>query len=282
MQRQFLAAPLALTLAALACGGNINIPQITTGPTQTLTINEPAPDTTETMDVEVAMGAGKLELTGGATGLASGSIEYNVAEWKPTITRNDTKLNITQGTDKTEGLPGSNVINTWKIQLGNVPMNLTLNAGAYDGTTDLSGIPLKTLTIRDGASSADVRFDTVNPEVMSELVYETGASNIELLGLANANFEEMSFTGGAGNYTLDFSGSLQRDATISIKAGLGNLRLIVPSGSNVKIKVSGGVTNVGTEGTWTVSGNNYSLSGSGPTLTFTIDMGLGNLTLVNK
>jgi N-terminal domain of toast_rack, DUF2154 len=282
MSRRLLLPMLALPLAALACGGNINIPQITTGPTQTIPVNEPAPDSKETMDVEIEMGSGQLDLQGGGAGLATGSIELNVAEWAPTITRGATSLKIAQKSNGNTGVAGSNVINRWTLQLGNVPMNLTLRAGAYEGTTDLSGVPLKLLSIRDGASKATVRFDAVNPEIMSKLSYETGASDIELLGLANANFEEMDFTGGAGNYTLDFTGALQRDAKVTIKAGLGNLRIVVPAGTNVTIKVSGGVTNVGTEGTWTVSGNNYSITGAGPTLTFNIDMGLGNLTLVNK
>ena len=45
---------------------------------------------------------------------------------------------------------------------------------------------------------------------MSILRYETGASTVKLNGLANANFGTLIFSGGAGDYTLDFSGDLQR------------------------------------------------------------------------
>ena len=59
--------------------------------------------------------------------------------------------------------------------------------------------------------------------------YETGASLVTLTGLANANFSLFEFSGGAGNYTLDFSGELNRDATVSITTGLGNLRIVIPA-----------------------------------------------------
>ena len=51
-----------------------------------------------------------------------------------------------------------------------------------------------------------------------------------MTGLANANFSTMIFSSGAGDYTLDFSGDLQRDATVTITTGLSNLKLVVPKG----------------------------------------------------
>ena len=67
---------------------------------------------------------------------------------------------------------------------------------------------MKSLVIKDGASDNVVSFDAVNPVNMTKLDYTTGASTVTLKGLANANFDIMSFTGGAGTYTLDFAGTL--------------------------------------------------------------------------
>lgn len=281
MNRRLLLPIMGLALAALACGINVNVPKLQTGPTETVTIGEPRPD--GVADVTLTLGAGELTLSGGAEGLASGTIDYNVAEWKPAVTREGNTLAITQGSSADNiGVADNDVINQWQLKLGNTPMNLTIIAGAYTGDADLSGLPLTQLTVRDGASSATAHFDSLNPEVMTSLSYETGASNIELTGLANANFETMSFEGGAGNYSLDFSGALQRDTPVTIKSGLGNMRVVVPAASNATITVSGGVTNVNTEGTWTVSSNTYTITGSGPLLTIKIEMGLGNLTLASK
>lgn len=286
MKRYFLLPVAALALAALACSSiNINIPRLKTGPTETFTINEPLPEGNEVVDVTISMGAGKLKLAGGAEGLAAGEVRYNVEEWKPTVTNQDGHLTIEQGSAKDNiGIPedGDKVVNEWDLKLGDVPMYLVLNAGAYDGTVDLSGLRLRHLEINDGASNAEVLFDSVNPEEMDKLAYKTGASTVKLTGLANANFTEMDFTGGAGSYTLDFSGELQRDATVNVKAGASTVRIVVPEGVAAKVTVTGGLNSVDADSGWEKSGDTYEISGDGPALTFDVEMGVGTLELVSK
>lgn len=284
--KRILVAISALAIAALACGPNfnINVPRLTTGPTETVTISEALPEKGQVADITLMMGAGNLSVSGGADGLAAGTIDYNVAEWKPTLTRDGDALTIEQGKrDGTFGIPENDITNEWNIQLGNdVPLNLTVNAGAYKGVLDLSGLRLKSLSINDGASDSSVTFDEVNPEDMSTLRYATGASQVTLSGLANANFEDMIFKGGAGDYTLDFSGELQRDASVDITTGVCSLRIVVPQGTPVTVKLSGGLSDVKTDGTWTVKGQTYSTAGDGPAITINLDMGVGSLTLVNE
>jgi hypothetical protein len=276
----------ALALAALACGPNFNfnVPRLETGPLETFTVSEAAPPKGEAAGVTIRMGAGDLTLTGGADGLASGTIDYNVPAWMPTVTRDDNALTIEQGNlDRNNlGIVEDDITNTWTLKLGNAPMDLTLEAGAYKGELDLSGLALTNLTISDGASDSTVTFDEVNPEAMDTFRYTTGASSVKLNGLANANFENLVFKGGAGDYTLDFSGELQRDATVDITAGVCRLEIVVPEGTAVKIKLSGGLSDVRTEGTWSVNDKTYALSGEGPTLTINVDMGIGSLTLISK
>ena len=92
------------------------------------------------------------------------------------------------------------------LKLGETPMELEINAGAYQGQYEFGGLALTGLTIKDGASDVDLSFSEPNRTEMSVFRYETGASNVELTGLANANFSTLIFNGGAGDYTLDFSG----------------------------------------------------------------------------
>jgi len=114
---------------------------------------------------------------------------------------------------------------------------------------------------------------------MSTFTYSTGASNVKLMGLANANFTLLDFSSGAGDYTLDFSGDLKRDASIKVESGLSNLIIIVPEGVDAVVTVEGGLMNVSTSPSWERSGSDYIQKGEGPTLTFIIEMGAGNLTL---
>jgi hypothetical protein len=116
-------------------------------------------------------------------------------------------------------------------------MNLTLQAVAYHSILDLSGLRLRRFTVQDGASQAQLRFDTPNPEQMDRLSYQTGASEIEFIGLANANFEQLDFEGGARDYSFDFSGQLQREAEIHIQVGLSTVQIIVPQGTAAQVMI---------------------------------------------
>ena len=80
----------------------------------------------------------------------------------------------------------------------------------------------------------------------------------------------------------DFSGVLQQDATVKITSGVSNVRIVVPAGMTAQVDVEGAISNVSTEGTWTVNDKHYEVAGSGPTLTITVQMGVGNLTLVSE
>jgi len=284
MKPSLLIALCVLLLASLAC--TITIPEIQiktlkTGETQTLKINEPIPEGQSPARLEIRMGAGKLQIAGGAEGLVEGTVLYNVADWKPEIVRSNGQVILKQNRP-VNAVPTEDVINEWNLKLGDTPVELEVNAGAYEGKLDFSGVPLKNLTVNDGASSATIVFDRVNPVEMDKLAYKTGASNVELTGLANANFSEMSFEGGAGSYRLDFSGQLQRDATVRIRGGVSETKIIIPQGMPCKIKISGGLNNITTDGNWSRNNNTYETEGEGARLTFEVEMGVGSLQLIQK
>jgi hypothetical protein len=158
-------------------------------------------------------------------------------------------------------------------------MDLVIAAGAYEGTIELGGLSLKSLDIRDGASHVDLSFSKPNPAEMSILQYTTGASDVKLKGLANANFSTMTFSGGAGNFTLDFSGDLQKDAVITIDSGFGNVSLIIPREVNAKVSVESAAVNINHGSNWAQNGKDYVQKGSGPTLIFIVKMAAGNLLM---
>lgn len=271
---------IALALPSLACSITVNLPdRVKTGSTQTFEISEDAPAGNETTKIHLEIAAGELKVSGGATQLIAGSVRYNVTEWEPTVSREDNQIDVIQGSEESINLPGKDVINEWDLSLGNFPIDLEVKAGAYQGMLDLSGVPLVNLSISDGASKGTVRFDTLNPALMERLTYKTGASQVELEGLGNANVQEIVFEGGAGSYTLDFSGDLQQDLTVKLSAGMSNVRINVPEDANVEVIVGGGLSNVSVSGTWTTTGDTYRRTGSGPKITITVSMGLGNLEL---
>jgi hypothetical protein len=278
MNVKIIPAILMLALASIACGFSVDLPnQVKTGRevTDEITVADPKSDETR---LSLSFGAGELKLSSGAEGLVEGSALYNVREMKPEVIKNGANIEINQ--DNFEGIPPFNGMkNQWDLQLGSTPMELTIDAGAYEGNMELGGLALKSLTMKDGAASVNLSFSEPNLIEMSELSYSTGASEVKLNSLGNANFSKFDFDGGAGSYTLDFSGELQRDASVKVNTGLSDLTIIIPEGVDATLTMDGGLSDINTSNGWSQSGNVYSHEGSGPTLTIVINMGAGNVTV---
>jgi hypothetical protein len=278
MKAKFITAFLVLALASMACGFNIEMPKMPTpGPEVTDQITIPSPDSKD-VSLRLTFGAGEMLLAPGANQLVEGTATYNFAGFKPEVKIDGGNAQVKMSEIKS--LPSFDKLkNKWDLKLGNTPMDLTIESGAYDGTFELGGLSLNNLTVKDGAANVKLSFSEPNPVEMSTFRYETGASDVKLSGLANANFSILDFSSGAGDYTLDFSGKLQRDASIKVSSGLSNVIIVVPEGVNAVVTMGGGASNVSAGSTWSKSGDIYKQKGEGPTLTFVIDIGAGNVTL---
>lgn len=282
-RKYILTAVLVLALASVACGINLPVTNIRTGPTQTVDIQIPMPkESSSGVDLNLEFVAGELKLTPGASQyLASGTATFNVPEFEPKLESSGFSYTLHASDLDIEGIPNfqGDLINKLDLQLADTPMNLNIKAGAYKGSYELGGLSLKKLAISEGGSDVSVAFSTPNRVEMSSFAYSTGGSTTILKGLANANFEQMTLASGAGNYTLDFAGELQRDASVKIDSGAATVKIIVPEGVNAQVTFDGGLTSINLGGGWKQNGNLYSLSGSGPTLAITVQMAAGTLDL---
>jgi hypothetical protein len=215
--------------------------------------------------------------------LVTGTATYNVAELKPVVTVDGNEVVIDNGDLRFEGIPVlKDFKNEWDLALGLDPMNLVIQAGAYQGSIELGGMALQSLRVEDGAADVEIAFSDPNLVEMDSLRYDTGASQVHLTGLANANFSRMDFKGGAGSYELDFSGELMRDATVTVDAGLSSVKIIVPEGTAARVIVDRGLANVDIDSGWEKSGNDYTAAGEGPVLTINVNLGAGNLELSTR
>jgi len=270
-----------LALATMACGFTVNIPSVpTAGPevTDEITVAVPEPDKVR---LKISFGAGELRVSPGAGDdmLVEGTATYDIPNFKPEVEKSDGYVQIKQGQFKS--LNVKDFKNEWDLQLGETPMELEINAGAYQGRYELGGLALTGLTIKDGAADTRVSFSAPNQTEMSVLRYETGASNVELTDLANANFSTLIFNGGAGDFTLDFNGELQRDATVTIDSGFSDLTLVIPDDVDARVTVEGAAVNVNHSSGWGQRNKTYTQDGSGPTLRVIVSMGAGNVTITD-
>jgi hypothetical protein len=274
-----------LTLSG--CGINIELPfktETKTGPTVTEIIQVPVPNFPPPLDLNLSFGAGKITLLPNpGADLLSGTATYNIADFKPEIIVDDTGVTLKQGSLKLNAIPtiDGSIKNEWNIAIGNYPIELTIKAGGYSGEYEFGGLSITDLHISDGAATVKLKFSTPNAAAMNSFRYETGASNITMEKLGNANFQTMIFQSGAGNYSLDFSGILQRDASVFIETGLSRLVISVPEGVQVEVNFEGPLSKVITLGNWQESGNEYIMEGQGPKLTITIEAKAGTVTLKN-
>jgi len=215
--------------------------------------------------------------------LVTGTATYNVKALKPVVKVTGNEVLIKNGELHIEGMPVlKNYKNEWDLALGPDPLNLEIQAGAYQSTIELGDLAIHSLQVADGAAQVELKFSQPNRVEMDTFRYETGASQVHLTSLANANFSRMVFKGGAGEYELDFSGELKRDATISVDAGLSSIKIIVPEGTAARVIVDRGLANVDIDSGWEKSGNDYSTTGEGPRLTINVNLGAGNLELITR
>jgi len=280
MNVKIISAILVLAFASLACGFDIDLPErVAPGELveESITV---AGSGSDEMRLIISFGAGTLKLSPGAENLLDGAAVYNIPQLKPEIIRGDGKVEIKQS-DFKNIVNFKEIRNVWDLNLGAMPIDLTINAGAYNGEYEFGGLSLTSLTVKDGASSVELSFSEPNQTRMSILRYETGASNVTLSGLANANFSTLIFSGGAGDYKLDFNGELTNDGIVNVEAGAGNVQLIIPKDVNARVTVESALAGINHSSNWSQNGNEYSQNSEGPMLTIIVKMAAGNLTITD-
>jgi len=273
---------LAVALTLISCTFVVDLPVVRTGELQVMDINEaPEPDA-EVSNIRIEMGGGRLNLSGGTDQLVEGTISYNFSPLQPVVTRDGSSVTLSQKTSTSLKLPEGNLKNDWDLKFGPMPIAFSLATGAYEGELKLGGLAIVDLSISDGASSSRVYFDEPNTTAMSKFTYATGASNVELHGLGNANVSQIEFSSGVGDYTLDFNGENSTDCNVHIKSGVSSIKIIIPTNARAEVIVDGGLSNVDLAGTWTIENNRYFAGTEGALITINIDMAVGDLQLIQQ
>lgn len=191
------------------------------------------------LKMTIKFGAGKLDLISGQEDVFEGNFQYDKSILKPNIRYEilgETGiLTLSQSIKKDLSLsfPYKNV---WNLKLpSGVPLQLSVYTATYSGDIDLTNLQIENFYLNSGASQTNIVFNQPNLVELKNINIKTGASAIKMLGLANANFNEMKFTGGAGSYTFDFSGNLIKKSKVNIDAGAAKIILKIPSAIGTKI-----------------------------------------------
>ncbi len=252
------------------------------GETVNQDISIPLPNSADTPDLKIDFAGGELSLSPGAErALVQGTATYNVPDLKPKVVVNDNQIHLQFEKDiGLGGLTTQGLENRWDLKLGSTPMALTVNAGGAQTNMELGGLSLTELKVSQGAASFALSFSEPNRVEMKTLGFDGGASSATLTGLANAQAKEVIFHGGAGDFTLDFSGQLQNDIEVRVKGGLGTVTIIVPENVRAELVIADDSTaSVDAAGGWQKSGDTYTISGQGSQIIINAEFGFGSLKL---
>lgn len=281
-----------LTLVMLACA----VPIPTTEP---LTVIDPV-DQVETLGLQGSPRAVvRLRMLSGDFGLQPADdlelleahFHYNVAEWEPQITQTtqefNTRIVVNQGIGSQLVLGANDYANSWDIRVARgVPVDLGVDLGTGAAEMELGGLALSDLGVTTASADLSLNFAAANPEPLGLLRVTAGTGDIVIGGLGNANFDRLSFTGGAGSVDLDFSGGWERAAIADIKAGAGEVTVRVPATLGVRVSFTGtSVTEVTTTGFAEQDAGVYvnPAYGLSPlTLTINLTSGIGSINLISQ
>jgi hypothetical protein len=146
--RLLIALVLFVTLLLAGCGSQLKVGALRSE-SQSVELGD-----AKSVSVKINMGAGNLQLTGGADKLLEADFNYNVAKLKPEVEYTDGTLVVRQpNADGLPALPGiTDYRNEWGLHLyDEVPMDLSVDVGAGTSTLQLAGLSLTKLDVTLGA-----------------------------------------------------------------------------------------------------------------------------------
>ena len=199
------------------------------------------PKDAQSVRAQLKMGAGELNLTGGADQLMEGDFSYNVADWKPEVSYNvsgdEGELLVKQGGSKGSNLTGE-ARNEWDIRLNDeVPTHLVVQMGAGESDMDLDSLTLAGLKLQMGAgkTTVDLTGDYAQSfnssiqggvgEATVELPIEVGVKAKAQGGLGKINAEGLKRVG--NSYVNDAYGESDVTLNVNVQGGVGQINLEV-------------------------------------------------------
>lgn len=203
------------------------------------------------LNVELSFGGGGISFEKGKDKfLFQGDFTYKHKASKPTIdykkqngngflslSMEDNDNHISIKRDKIVFLSKNGDMDSeWHLKFTDtIPISFDIDIGASKCDLNLTDLRVKNLNLKIGASSANLNFDNENQEKLSHIDISGGVSDFKCSGLGNANFEKMSFSGGVGQFIIDFRGELQHNASAVVSVAVGRLTILVPQNIGVKV-----------------------------------------------
>jgi hypothetical protein len=199
------------------------------------------PKDAQSARAQLKMGAGELNLAGGADQLMEGDFSYNVSEWKPEVSYgvsgDEGKLVVRQGGSEGSNLTGE-ARNEWEIRLNDeLPTDLVVQIGAGESNLDLDSLSLMGLKLQMGAGKTTVDL-TGDYERSFDASIQGGVGEATVMlpsgvgvkakaqgGLGKINAEGLKRVG--NSYVNDAYGESDVTLKVNVQGGVGQINLEV-------------------------------------------------------
>jgi len=176
-------------------------------------INKSIPlDNAQSLEVDLRMSAGELQLGGGAAGLMDGRFQTNIERWKPKIQYNldGSRGRLTIEQRRNSGFSLGRAENTWDVRLNDkIPIDLRARFGAGEAKLILGTLNIQDLDLKMGV----------------------GDLTLDMAGYGQKGFRGR-FKGGIGHASLYLPQNI--GVRVTVHGGLGS---IDASGFNVDHRV---------------------------------------------
>jgi hypothetical protein len=199
------------------------------------------PKNAQSARAQLKMGAGELNVTGGADQLMEADFSYNVSEWKPKVSYEvsgqEGELVVKQRSAEGAGLSGD-ARNEWDISLNDeVPTDLVVQMGAGESDLDLDSLALTGVDLQMGAGKTTVdltgdyakSFDASIQGGVGEatvlLPSDVGVKAKAEGGLGKINADGLKRVG--NSYVNDAYGESDVNLSVDVQGGIGQINLKV-------------------------------------------------------
>jgi hypothetical protein len=196
-------------------------------------------DGAELTRIDLKMGAGELQVAGGAAKLLEGDFTYNVDRWKPIVEHHSTgvRSDIEISQPSNAGVAAGNTEYRWDIRVNDtILVDLIAKLGAGEARMNLGSLKLRNVEMNIGAGEVDMdlrgkparSYDVrINGGVGQASVYlpndvgitataAGGIGSIDVDGLENRN----------GRWIRSGQESNPVQVRVDVKGGVGEIRLV--------------------------------------------------------
>lgn len=227
---------LSAVVVGCFCLGGCEFDRVVTGPERNDSIHLDAANI-EKANVELDMGAGQMNIGGGASKMLDGTFTYNVDDWKPIVSDSTNGSHATVTIKQPNGARGGgNKKYVWDLNLNDhILTDLTINCGAGQARLNLGALALRSLTVHMGAGQVQIDLGG-QPKRDYDVKVEGGVGQAEIHLPKNVGIWAEAH-GGLGSVTVtglekkgdhwenDLYGNAKVTVKLQVAGGIGEIKI---------------------------------------------------------